>query len=189
MVKDAVDYARRCHACQIHANLMHQSLKHLHPSAISLPFKTWGMDIVGPIFLLSIKGDHFILAITDYFSKWAEAVLLREVKTRNVIKFIKHYIIYRYRVPRRIVHDNGPQFVSNAFIKFCGKFRIEDVSSTAYNLTANELAKVFNKTILKILSKLVRTNKRDWDDKLGKALWAYRTTVRMPTGQPPYSVY
>ena len=70
------------------------------------------------------------------------------------------------------MHDNGPQFVSNAFIKFCGKFGIKDVSSTAYNPTANGLAEAFNKTIIKILVKLVKTNKRDWDDKLGEALWA-----------------
>ena len=34
----------------------------------------------------------------------------------------------------------------------------------------------------------MKTNKRDWDDKLGAALWAYRTTVRTPTGATPYSL-
>ncbi|XP_020245295.1 protein NYNRIN-like [Asparagus officinalis] len=168
MFKDAVDYARRCHACQIHANYMHQPPEHLYPLATSWPFETWGMDIVGPIFPPSAKGDHFILAITDYFSKWAKAIPLREVKMGNVIAFIKHHIIYRYGVPRLIVHDNGP--LSNAFIRFCRKFRIEDILSKTYNPTTNELAEAFNKTIIKILSKLVRTNKRDWDDKLGEAL-------------------
>ena len=146
------------------------------------------MDIVGPINPPSVKGDGFILAITDYCSKWAEAIPLREVKTSNVIGFIKHHIIYRHGVPRRIIHDNGPQFVSNAFIKFCEKFKIQDVLSTAYNPTANGLAEAFNKTIIKLLSKLVKSNKRDWDDKLGAALWAYRTTVRTPTGATPYSL-
>jgi len=32
-----------------------------------------------------------------------------------MIKFIKHHVIYRFGVSRRIVHDNGPQFVSQAF--------------------------------------------------------------------------
>ena len=34
----------------------------------------------------------------------------------------------------------------------------------------------------------MKTNKRDWDDKLGEALWAYRTTIRTPTGATPYSL-
>ena len=161
MIKDAVAYARKCHACQVHANYMHQPPEHLHHSATSWPFETWGMDIVGPINPPSVIGDRFILVITDYFSKWAEAIPLKEVKTNNIVTFIKHHIIYRYGVPRRIIHDNNPQFVNNAFIRFCEKFKIQDVSSIAYNPTANGLAEAFNKTIIKLLSKLVKTNKRD----------------------------
>ena len=78
-----------------------------------------GMDVVGFISPPSSKGYRFILVITDYFSKWAEAIPLREVKTSDVIKFVKHHVIYRFGVSRRIVHDNGLQFVSQAFQRFC----------------------------------------------------------------------
>ena len=53
-----------------------------------------------------IKRTSIILAITDYFSKWVEAIPLRKVKTSDVIKFIKHYMVYLFGVPRWIVHDN-----------------------------------------------------------------------------------
>jgi len=45
-----------------------------------------------------------------HFSKWTEAVPLKKVMTSDVIKFIKHHVLYRFGVPRRIgiVHDNGP---------------------------------------------------------------------------------
>jgi len=59
----------------------------------------WGMDVVGPINPLSSNGYRFILDITDYFSKWAEAIPLKKVKTSDVIKFIKHHVIYRFGVP------------------------------------------------------------------------------------------
>ena len=63
----------------------------------------------------SSKGYRFILTITDYLSKWAEAIPLKEVKASDVIKFVKHHVIYCFGVPRRIIHDNGSQFVSQAF--------------------------------------------------------------------------
>ncbi|XP_020245255.1 uncharacterized protein LOC109823389 [Asparagus officinalis] len=129
-----------------------------------------GMDIVGLVTPPSSKGHRFILAITDYFSKWAEAILLSEVKTSNVIKFLKHHIVYRYDVPRHIIHDNGPQFVSQAFTRFCDKFRIKNLASTAYNPVANGKVEAFNKTIVRILTKVVSTNKRDWNEKLGQSL-------------------
>ena len=48
---------------------------------------------IGSISPLTSRGHHIILAITDYFSKRAEAVPLKEVKIPNVIKFIKHHVL------------------------------------------------------------------------------------------------
>ena len=107
MIADAIQYAKRCKACQIHADFIHQPSELLHPTVASWPFEAWGIDVVGPISPSSTKGHRFILAITDYFSKWAEAISLAEVKTSNVVNFIKHHVIHRFGVPRRIIHDNG----------------------------------------------------------------------------------
>jgi len=112
MIPDAIAYAKRCHACQIHGDFIHQAPGHLRPTTFSWPFEMWGMDATGPISPPSSKGHLFILTIINYFSKWAEAIPLREVKTYDVIKFIKDHVVYLFGIPRRIVHDNGPQFVS-----------------------------------------------------------------------------
>ena len=113
------------------------------------------MDVIGPISLPSSKGHLFILAITDYFSKYAEAIPLNKVKTSDMIKFIKYHVVYRFGVPRWIIHDNGPQFVSQVFQRFCNKFKIQSVSSTTFYPAANDLAEAFNKTIEKLLKKFV----------------------------------
>ena len=111
MIPDAIAYAKRCHACQIHGDFIHQAPGHLHPTTSEM----WGMDVIGPISPRSFKGHRFILAITEYFSKWTEAIPLKAVKTSDVIKFVKHLIVYRFGMPRRIIHDHGPLFVSQAF--------------------------------------------------------------------------
>ena len=80
-------------ACQIHGDFFHQAPGHLRPTTSSWPFEMWGMGVVGPISPPSSKGHQFSLAITDYFSKWDEAIPLREVKTSDVIKFIKHQVV------------------------------------------------------------------------------------------------
>jgi len=71
MIVDAIKYARRCKACQIHVDFIHQPPELLHPTVASWPFETWGIDVIGSISPSSTKGHRFILAITDYFSKWA----------------------------------------------------------------------------------------------------------------------
>ena len=135
------------------------------------------------------KDHRFILAITDYFSKWTKSIPLIEVKTFNVVNFIKHHVIHRFGVPRRIIHDNGPQFTSQVFYRFCNKFQIQNVVSTTYNPTANGLAEAFNKTIIKLLKKFISSSKQDWNEKLSECLLVYRTTVRTPTGNTPFFWY
>jgi len=68
-----------------------------------------------PISHPTARGHRFILAIMDYFSKWVKIVPLKEVKTPNVIKFIKHHVLYHCGVPWQIIHYNRPQFVSQTF--------------------------------------------------------------------------
>jgi len=62
------------------------------------------------------------------------------------------------------------------------------VSSMTYYPVANGLVEAFNKTIEKLLKKFILKSQRDWDDKLGEYLWAYRITVRTPTKTIPFSL-
>ena len=50
-----------------------------------------------------------------------------------------------------------------------------------YYPAANGLAEAFNKAIEKLLKKFILKSQRNWDDKLGEYLRAYRTTVRSQT--------
>jgi len=62
------------------------------------------------------------------------------------------------------------------------------VSSTALYPAVNGLAEAFNKIIGKLLKKFASKSQRDWDNKLGECLWAYRTTVRTLTKVTPFSL-
>ena len=107
MIPDAIAHAKQCHTCQIHGDFIHQAPGYLCPTTSSWPFETWGMDAVCPISPPSSKGHQFILTITDYFFKRAEAIPLMEVKTSDVIKFIKYHVIYRFGVPHGLSMTMG----------------------------------------------------------------------------------
>ncbi|CAM8988114.1 unnamed protein product [Rhodiola kirilowii] len=188
VVQDCVDFAKKCNACQFNANFIHQPPEHLHPTVASWPFEAWGLDVVGPINPKASNGHTYILAATDYFSKWAEAVTLREVKKENVVEFITKHIIYRHGVPQRIVTDNGKQFSNKIMTNLCEKFKFKQYKSSMYNAPANGLAEAFNKTLCNLLRKVVGKSKRDWHEKIGEALWAYRTTYKTPTQATPYAL-
>ncbi|KAI5313663.1 hypothetical protein L3X38_042839 [Prunus dulcis] len=95
----------------------------------------------------SSDGHSYILAATNYFSKWAEAVPLKEVKKENVVSFIKVNIIHRQRSCKSVQQNS-----------------------------------------LQPVEKVVGRTKKDWHERIGEALWAYRTTYRTPTPATPYSL-
>jgi len=159
----------------LHANLIHQPPEPLHPIVASWPFDGWGLDVVGPL-PKSFEGHLYILAATNYFSKWAEAAALKEVKKETVVNFIRKNIIYRYGVPRYIITDNGKEFYNTAMNKLCAQFSFKQHNSSIYNASTNGLVEAFNKTLCNILKKVVNHSKMDWHDRIREALWAYRTT-------------
>ena len=47
----------------------------LHPIPVHSPWFHLGIDFVGPV-TQSANGNRFILTVSDYFTKWVEAVAL-----------------------------------------------------------------------------------------------------------------
>ncbi|KAL0463056.1 UNVERIFIED_CONTAM: hypothetical protein Slati_0193200 [Sesamum latifolium] len=68
------------------------------------------------------------------------------------------------------------------------KFGFKQKYSSMYCVVANGLAEAFNKTLYSLLKNVMAKSKHDWHDRIGEALWAYRTTVRTPTQSTPYAL-
>ena len=74
----------------------------------------WGMDIVGK--LPAALGQRvYMLAVTDYFTKWIEAEAFHQVRNREVKNFIWKNVICKFDVPKEILIDDGSQFISFKF--------------------------------------------------------------------------
>ena len=70
----------------------------------------------------------------------------------------------------------------------CERFDFKQHNSSMYNAPVNGLVEAFNKTLCNLLKKIFDKSKRDWHERVGEALWAYRTTYQMPTQETPYSL-
>ena len=53
---------------------------------------------------------------------------------------------------------------------------------------ANGQAEVVNRSLLKIIKTRLEEAKGVWPDELAGVLWAYKTTVRTPTGETPFKL-
>ncbi|XP_070004154.1 uncharacterized protein [Nicotiana sylvestris] len=96
--------------------------------------------------------------------------------------------VQMYDIPRYIISDNGTPFDNKLVKILCEKFSFKQHKSSMYNAPANGPAEAFNKMLGNLLKKVVAKNKRDWHERIGEYLWAYRTTFRTATQATPYSL-
>ncbi|XP_015164029.1 uncharacterized protein K02A2.6-like [Solanum tuberosum] len=177
MERDSIRFARKCHECQIHGDLIHSPPSELHVMSAPWPFVAWGMDVIGPIEPKASNGHRFILVAIDYFTKWVEAVTFKSVIKKVVVDFIHFNIICQFGIPKAIVTDNAANLNSRLMQEVCRQFKIEHRNLTPYRPKANGAVEAANKNIKKILRKMVQSS-RQWHEKLPFALLGYRTTVQ-----------
>ena len=89
----------------------------------------------------------------DYFTKWAEAKALTNIRDMDVKKFVWKNIVTRFGVPDSLISDNGLQFDSKAFRAFCSDHDIKDRYSTPAYPQRNGQAEATNKAIMNGLKK------------------------------------
>uniref|UniRef100_A0A2N9FPR8 Integrase catalytic domain-containing protein n=1 Tax=Fagus sylvatica TaxID=28930 RepID=A0A2N9FPR8_FAGSY len=123
---------------------------------------------------------------TDYFTKWVEAEPLATITERNIQNFVWKTVICRFGIPRVLVSDNGKQFDNPRFRQFSQELGIHNHYSSPGHPQANGQVEVTNRSLLKLIKTRLEGAKGLWPEELPSILWAYRTTVRIPTGETPF---
>jgi hypothetical protein len=176
---------RACIKCQKFSGKQQLKSLPLKPMVVSAPFQQWGLDFIGEIHPPSSGQHRWILTATDYFTKWIEAVPTRSTSHKVIISFLED-IIAMFGYPSKIFTDNTSPFRSEPLIKFCEQFGISLIHSTPYYPQGNRLVESSNKSLIKLIKRLLEDNKRAWDSKLKFALWDDRVTTKKSLGLSPF---
>jgi transposase InsO family protein len=146
----------------------------MHPSIKPWPFRGWGLNFIGKIHPPSSKGHCFVIVATDYFTKWTEAIPLKNMTQKEVIEFITEHIIHRFGIPQTLTMDQGISFVSKEVREFVETYGIKLLNSSPYYAQDNGQAESSNKILIKPIKKKIEENPRRWHEVLSEALWAHR---------------
>uniref|UniRef100_A0A2N9HNT3 Uncharacterized protein n=1 Tax=Fagus sylvatica TaxID=28930 RepID=A0A2N9HNT3_FAGSY len=185
MQADASRFVQHCDKCQRFANLVHSPPEMLVPMTAPWPFAQWGLDIMGP-FPIGRRQLKFLVVAIDYFTKWVEAEPLATITEKNVQNFVWKAVICRFGIPRVLMSDNGKQFDNPKFRQFSQELGIHNHYSSPGHPQANGQVEVTNRSLLKLIKTRLEEAKGLWPEELPSILWAYRTTVRIPTGETPF---
>ena len=113
---------------------------------------------------------RYLLVGTDYFTKWVEAKPLANIRDVDTKKFVWKNIVTRFGVPHTLISDNGLQFDSKSFRRYCCDLGIANRYSTPTYPQGNGQAKAINKVIINELKKRLDDAKGKWVEELPHVL-------------------
>ena len=120
---------KKCDQCQRFAPNICQPGGVLNPLSSPWPFAQWGLDIFGP-FPKATSNKRYLLVGIDYFTKWVEAKPLANIRDVDAKKFVWKNIVTWFGVPHTLISDNGLQFDSKTFLRYCCDLGITNRFST-----------------------------------------------------------
>ncbi len=181
---DVRSYVAGCETCSKRKGPIPRKRAPMKIVRSGYPFERIAIDILGEL-PQTANGYKYILVISDYFTKWTEALPLPNMEACTVAKVLVDEVLCRYGVPQTIHSDQGRQFESNLFQEMCKLFDIEKTRTTPYHPQSDGMVERFNRTLATMLTAYVSTNQRDWDDQLPYVMMAYRSSEHETTGMSP----
>jgi hypothetical protein len=132
-------------------------------------------DLVGPLYLTDNK-NHYLLTVTDYWTRWSEAYPIPNKESKVANAFMTHWIMQQ-GTPMSILTDQGKEFVSKIFHKYCLLMDTWKMRTTPFHPRCNGLTVRRNLTVEKMFSAFVSENQKDWDTKITFVMMAYRSAM------------
>ena len=204
MNKNILELARTCLDCQ--QSKISRHVKTI-PNFFEPPearFAQVHIDLIGP--LPESEGYKYCLTCIDRFSRWPEAIPIKDITADTVAKAFYTGWISRFGSPEIICTDQGTQFESELFKSFMQILGCKRNRTTSYHPAANGLIErwhrslkssimchiteesgneVFNRWRRTVRDTIQDVARSDWVDILPTVLLGLRTSIRQALDASP----
>jgi hypothetical protein len=189
LCQDVKDYVQGCADCQRHKvnnRPTKAPLRPIYPKPEAMPFETIALDFITK--LPESQGYDSILTITDHdCTKAAIFIPCREEINAEgtAALYIKH-VFAHFGLPRKIISDRDPRFISKFMQEICRITGIERNPSTAYHPRTDgqsERSNQWVETAIRFISDHHQTN---WAPYLPIAQFAHNNWPSETTRKSPF---
>ena len=126
-----------------------------------------------------------VLVMTDHFTRYALVVVMKDQTAKTIAKVFYEHFIAVFGAPAKLLSDRGANFTSIPVEELCSAFGIQKCRTTAYHAQCNGQVEHFHQTLFRMIGKLSRDKKVQWEQHLLE-LQAYNSTRSVMTSYSPH---
>ena len=145
MNSDVRHWAKCCLACQTNKIQRHTKSPLVSFTPPDRRFDFVHVDLVGP--LGPSEGYSYIFTMIDRFTRWPEAVPIREPTAEAIARVFLNTWVARFGVPSVVMTDQGRQFESYLWRDLMRLLGSDRVRSNAYHPIANGMVERFHRQL------------------------------------------
>ena len=128
--------------------------------ATGAPLDRLATDILGP-FPESTRGNKYVLAVTDYFTKWVEIFPIPDQTAPTCAEIILNEVIARFGCPYNIHSDQGRNYESAIFSELCQLLEIRKTRTSPGHPSCNGQVEHFNRTLVSMIKAYLKGQQRE----------------------------
>lgn len=160
-----------------------------------LPWNEVAVDLIGP-WRMSVQGvdvEFNALTCIDPVTNLVELILIHNKTAAHIAQQFENCWLSRYPRPNRCIHDNGGEFIGEAFQNLLQQAGIDDAPTTSRNPQANSICERMHQTVANVLRTLTDlqppTNEQEAqqmvENALATAMHATRCAIHRTLGISP----
>ena len=185
---DVSQFCKSCHTCQM-VGKPNQTIPkaHLQPiPAFDEPFSRIIIDCVGPL-PKTKSGHEYLLTIMCTSTRFPEAIPLRNIKTKNIVKALVRFFTF-VGLPKSVQSDQGSNFMSGIFQQVMHELGITQYKSSPYHPESQGALERFHQTLKNMIRSYCFDTEKDWDEGIHLLLFAVRESVQESLGFSPFEL-
>ena len=126
------DYVKSCEACKMNSPNPNKAVLIKFEDTKEV-LERIHIDFLGPV------NNKVYIIIKDAYSKWVEVQKISPITAEETVIKVREFVA-RYGLPKKIVTDNGSQFIAEEFQLFCKRNGIRHVTTAPAHPSTNGLA-------------------------------------------------
>lgn len=183
MRRKIADYVTACVHCQRYKATNKKPPGLLQTPVMNQRNEVLAIDLFGPL-PEGEDGERWILLVEDTATRWVELYARKDATAEACARVLIEEFFMRFGLPRRIISDNGVQFISAVMRQCMSALGVKQNLVPLYHPEANP-AERKNRDLKVQLARLVEGDHKTWPKNLPVIRFALNSAVCRTTGTTP----